>query len=78
MSEKIKYTCSCCGKEHEEWPALSYISPTNYNDLSEADKSAIGALGSDFCTITYPTQTDSFIRCTLTLKVIDHCQNLEY
>jgi hypothetical protein len=27
MTETIKYTCSCCGEEHEEWPALVYISP---------------------------------------------------
>jgi hypothetical protein len=31
MSEQIKYTCSNCGKEHEQWPALTYISPTNYD-----------------------------------------------
>ena len=78
MSETIKYTCSNCGQEHEEWPALSYISPTIYNALSEKDKQKIAQLDSDFCAINNPNQTDRFIRCTLTQKVIDHCENLEY
>ena len=74
----IKFTCSCCGKEHEEWPALTYISPTNYNNLSEEDKHRIGEIDADFCTIKQADQTDRFIRCTLTQKVIDHCEDLEY
>jgi hypothetical protein len=77
MSDQIKYTCSNCGKEHEEWPALTYTSPTNYDTLSE-DKQNIAELTSDFCVITHPDQTDRFIRCTLTQKLIDHCEDLEY
>lgn len=78
MKETIKYTCSCCGKEHEEWPALGYTSPTNYEVLSEEEKEIIAELSSDFCTIRRPDQIDNFIRVTLTFKVIDHCQDLEY
>ena len=78
MTETIKYTCNCCGKEHEEWPALVYVSPTNYDTLSEDDKKDIGKLDTDFCVITHSDQTDRFIRCTLTQKVIDHCEKLEY
>jgi hypothetical protein len=78
MTEIIKYTCSCCGKEHEEWPALVYSSPTNYDELSEEDKKNIGELDTDFCVIKHLDQTDKFIRSTLTQKVVDHCQNLEY
>lgn len=78
MSDTIKYTCTCCGEEHEEWPALVYISPTNYAILSESDKGNIGKLDTDFCVITHSDQTDRFIRCTLTQKVIDHCEDLEY
>lgn len=78
MPEPIKYKCSCCGEEHEEWPALSYISPNNYDNLSDDDKKEIGELSSDFCIIRHPHQTDRFIRCTLTQKVIDHCEDLEY
>jgi hypothetical protein len=74
----MKYTCSCCGKEHDEWPALVYISPTNYEILSEADKDIIGILDTDFCVITHSNHTDRFIRCTLIQKVKDHCRDLEY
>lgn len=72
------YTCSCCGQQHTEWPALTFITPDNYNILSTVDKTSIAALDSDFCTINYPDQTDRFIRCTLTQKVVDHCEDLEY
>lgn len=78
MAETIKFTCSYCGKVHEEWPALVYTSPTNYDTLSEEDKKNIGELDTDICVITHPDQTDRFIRCTLTQKVIDHCEDLEY
>jgi hypothetical protein len=73
-----KYICKCCGKEIEEWPALGYTSPTNYDNLSEKDKANIGELTDDFCIITHPDQIDRFIRCTLTQKVNDHCEDLEY
>ena len=78
MADSIKYTCSCCGKVHEEWPALVYISPTNYDGLSEEEKQAMGELDTDFCVINHPDQVDKFIRCTLTQKIIDHCEDLEY
>lgn len=38
----------------------------------------LGQLNSDFCVIVYPDQTDRFIRCTLTQKVTDYCENIEY
>ena len=78
MTGQIKYTCSCCGKEHFEWPALTFKSPDNYDTLSQQDKDTIAEIDSDFCVITYSDQTDRFIRCTLTQKVIDHCEDLEY
>ena len=78
MSKPIKYTCSCCGIEQEEWPALTYKSPTNYNFLSEEEQPNIAELDSDFCTIKYSDQTDRFIRCILKQKVVDDCQELEY
>ena len=78
MPDTIKYTCSCCGKEHTEWPSLAYVSPSNYNGLSETDKQNIAELNSDFCVIRHADQTDRFIRCTLTQKVTDHCEDLEY
>ena len=78
MNEQIKYICSCCGKEHEEWPAITYPSPTAYLVLPEKVKQNIAELNSDFCVITHPEQIDRFIRCTLTQKVIDHCEDLSY
>jgi hypothetical protein len=78
MPSNIKYTCSHCGKSHEEWPALTYISPTNYNLLTEDDKRNIAVIDEDFCVIKHPEQTDRFIRCTLSQKVIDQCETLEY
>jgi len=74
----MKYKCLNCGQEHDEWPALAFSSPAQYNELTEEEKRAMGYLDSDFCIIKYNDQTDHFIRCTLTLKVMDHCQNLEY
>jgi len=78
MSENIKFKCSCCGEIHEEWPALTYISPDNYNCLSENDKKKIGYLDNDFCIIKHNDQINRFIRCTLTQKVNDNCQDLDY
>jgi len=78
IMETIKYICTSCGQEHEEWPALGYFSPTPYNNLSEEEKQNIGELSNDFCIIHYPDHTDRFIRCTLTQKVIDHCGDLQY
>jgi hypothetical protein len=78
MSENIKFTCSCCGENHEEWPALTFISPDNYSCLSEHDKKSIGYIDNDFCTINHRDQIDRFIRCILIQKVNDHCEDLDY
>jgi len=78
MTDSIRYTCTSCGKEHEEWPALAYTSPSNYDNLSAEQKRKLGELTSDFCIIRYNDQIDRFIHCTLTQKVIDHCEDLEY
>jgi hypothetical protein len=78
MAEPIKYTCSCCGKEIEDWPALAYISPDHYAALSDEDQQKLGQLDTDFCIVQYPDGPSRFIRCTLTQKVIDHCQNMCY
>jgi hypothetical protein len=78
MSDTIKYTCNVCGKIHDEWPALTFTSPTSYNGLSDNMKKEIAELSSDFCIIRHTEQTDRFIRATLSIKVIDHCETLEY
>jgi hypothetical protein len=78
MNESSSNTCSTCGQTHEEWPALAFISPDNYDMLSEEDKQNIGELNSDFCVINHPEQIDRFIRTTLFQKVVDHCEELNY
>ena len=78
MTEQIKYTCSCCGQEHYEWPALTFKSPDNYDSLSQTDKETIAEIDSDFCIVNHPDQTDKYIRGTLKQKVNDHCEDLEY
>lgn len=74
----MKYKCESCGKEHDEWPSLTFNTPDAYHNLSEEEKARIGTISSDFCTITYEDQTDRFIRCTLTQTVNDDCQHLDY
>jgi len=78
MGEAVKYRCSYCGKEHEEWPALGFNSPDPYHFLSDEEKQEIAELDSDFCVIKYSDQIDRFIRCTFTQMVTDHCEDLEY
>lgn len=73
----MKYKCTTCGEEHDEWPALAFYSPYHYHNLEEAQKTA-AKLADDFCVITYSDQTDYFIRCTLTQKVNNHCEDLDY
>jgi hypothetical protein len=77
MTRIETFTCKNCGKQHADWPALTYTSPSFYEELTEEEKKK-AELSSDFCVIVHPHQTDRFIRCTLTQKVIDHCEDLEY
>jgi hypothetical protein len=73
-----KYICGNCGQEHTEWPALGFTSPFVYDQLTEEEKENSAELSDDFCIIYYEEQIDRFVRCTLTQKVIDHCEDLEY
>lgn len=63
-----KFKCSECGKEHAEWPALTFKSPANYDYLSNQEKLELGRLNTDFCEIHYDDQIDLFIRVILTQK----------
>ena len=73
----MKYKCGKCGQEHDDWPAITFSSPTPYNELTDEEKK-LAFLSDDICVIEYPDQTDRFIRCTLSQKVNDHCQPLDY
>ncbi|MCH2197353.1 MAG: DUF2199 domain-containing protein [Flavobacteriales bacterium] len=72
------FHCTECGIAHSDWPSLAFKSPANYDCLTEQDKSELGTLNSDFCEIRHDGQVDRFIRVTLTQKVNDNCQNLDY
>lgn len=74
----IKFTCDCCGEEHESWPAITYNSPNSYSNLSPQEKEDIAVIDEDFCVIKHSDQVDRFIRCVLVQKVNDHCEDLEY
>lgn len=78
MTASPKFICSCCGLEHETWPALTFKSPDNYNALSPDDQGRIAEINSDFCVINHTDQTDRFIRVTLMQPVINHCEDLQY
>jgi len=77
-NKKTEYTCSECGQVHSDWPALVFLSPTNYHILTPEEKETIGTLNSDFCEIHYEDQIGRFIRVTFTQKVNDSCKDLEY
>ncbi|MBE7176704.1 MAG: DUF2199 domain-containing protein [Mucilaginibacter polytrichastri] len=78
MTEQIEYTCSYCGQKHFQFPALTFKSPDSYDTLSQHDKETIAEISSDFCVINHSEHADRFIRCTLTQKVINHCEDLDY
>jgi hypothetical protein len=72
------YTCINCGQIHTDWPALTFDSPAPFNALPVSLRNEIAELSGDSCIIKYPEGTYRFIRTTLTIKVIDHCQHLDY
>jgi hypothetical protein len=78
MSDTIKFKCNCCGEIHEEWPALTYKYPNNYSWLTATEKNEIAELNDDFCIINNVNEIDRFVRGTLTQKIKDDCQELEY
>ncbi|MGC5744063.1 DUF2199 domain-containing protein [Chryseobacterium sp. NFX27] len=73
----MKYTCECCGKEMEDWPAIAYNSPSIYHQLTDEELEN-AELSSDSCIIKYPDETNYFIRAVLVQEVPDSCQDLEY
>ncbi len=78
MSKNIKVKCNCCEKVHEEWPALTFIFPDHYNSLSDLDRRKTTEIDGDFCKINNENEISLYIRCTLTQKVTNHCEDLEY
>ncbi|WP_445432578.1 DUF2199 domain-containing protein [Chryseobacterium indoltheticum] len=73
----MTYICECCGKEKEDWPAITYKFPIPYMKLSEEELENT-EVSSDFCIIKYPDETSYFIRTVLVQEVSDSCQDLDY
>ena len=73
------YTCTVCHETHEDLPALGFIAPDPYAELSAAQRAEFQAECDDnFCIIRYPDQTDRFIRVVLDIPIIDHDETLDY
>lgn len=74
-----KLQCSQCEGIHEEWPALVYLSPLQYDELTEEEKNSRATLSGDFCLIQDTPETYRFIRVVLVLPIIDYPElTLEY
>ncbi len=73
----MKYICQCCGEEKEDWPAIAYLAPYPYFNLSD-DEVANSELSADLCIIRYSDETCYFIRAVLVQEVNENCQDLEY
>ena len=62
-------------KNGQHWFIYRRQTTTHYPRMT---RKILESLIQTFAVITHPDQTDTFIRCTLTQKVIDHCEDLEY
>lgn len=62
----------------ENWPAIGFSSPDNYEELTEEEKSSIAELTEDFCIIKYGDQIDRFIRGVLFQPIIGESEVLHY
>lgn len=71
-------TCTHCGKEHEELPALAFFTPAPYYQLSEEEKQTIATLTKETCIIRREDHTDYFIRAVMPMHLIDACHSFDY
>lgn len=69
MAAIFAFKCNCCGEIHEGSPSIGYRMPDQYACLSEEQRSAMGKISSDFCTITHDEGTDYFIRAVLEVPI---------
>lgn len=74
----IEYRCSTCGQVHDQLPALGFSAPYYYDVLSDQDKVEMAEISSDFCIIRHPEQIDRYIRATLTIQIMDACEDMDY
>lgn len=74
----MSYACSVCGNTHPDAPALSFIYPDAYGDLTDAEQTAIAELDHDTCVIRYPEQTDRYVRAVLDLPIVGTNETFHY
>ena len=76
--KKDEFKCAECGEIHEGWPALGFWSPDHYMEVPEGERDDRTELSDDFCIIKNGDETYRFIRVTLTQKVVDGKEDLDY
>lgn len=69
MAAIFAFKCSCCGAIHEGSPSIGYRMPDQYASLSEEQRTTMGRLGEDFCTITHEDGMDHFVRAILEVPI---------
>jgi hypothetical protein len=69
MAAIFAFKCSSCGEIHEGSPSFAFKAPDQFASLTEAQKSEMGTLTEDFCTITHSEGTDRFIRAVLEVPI---------
>ena len=69
MAAIFAFKCSCCGEIHEGSPSFGFNAPDPYASLSEEQKSAMGKITDDFCSIEHSEGTDYFIRAVLEVPI---------
>lgn len=69
MAAIFAFKCSCCGEVHEGSPSFGFKAPDQYVTLSDQQKTEMGVLIEDFCTITHAEGTDRFIRAILEVPI---------
>ena len=52
MTAIFAFKCRYCGEVHEGSPSVAFDSPWQYSTMSAEQKSSLGKLSSDLCTIT--------------------------
>jgi len=73
----MKFVCSCCGIEQQEYPAICYPTPLYYYFLTQEEKDR-ATMDADTCVVGEGEDTFRFVRGVLVQKVNEGCQNLEY
>lgn len=69
MAAIFAFKCSCCGEVHEGSPSVGFRMPDPYASLSKEQRTSMGQLSDDFCTIAHEEGVDHFIRAILEVPI---------